>query len=258
MKIIDLSVAIENDVPADPPHMMPKITYFSHMMDAGLKAIQRYFPTVTREDLPDGEAWANETVTLTPHSGTHMDAPWHYHSTMEGGKPSWTIDEVPLEWCMGGGIMVDFFDKPDGYVCTSRDFIEYFDLVGYTPQPGNILLLRTRASSRWGQADYMVSGCGVGREATIWLCDQGIRCVGTDAWSWDAPLSLVSKRFEETKDPSIIWEGHKAGKDRAYLQMEKLTNLEKLPPFGFQVLALPIKIKGASAGWVRAVALLED
>ena len=82
--------------------------------------------------------------------------------------------------------------------------------------------------------------------------------MGTDAWSWDAPLGLVAKKFEETGDASIIWEGHKAGRHHAYLQMEKMTNLDQLPPFGFKVIALPIKIKGASAGWVRAIALLNE
>ena len=258
MKIIDLSIAIENDVPGDPPHMMPQIEYFSHKTPAGLAAMQRYFPTITQEDLPDGEAWANERITLTPHSGTHMDAPWHYHSTMNNGEPSWSIDQVPLEWCMGDGVMVDFQDKPDGYVCTPKDFIEYFDKVNYKPKDGDILLLHTCAPKSWGKPEYINKGCGVGREGTLWLIKQGIHTVGTDAWSWDAPLALVSERFKQTKDPSIIWEGHKAGKEKAYLQMEKLTNLEQLPPYGFKVIALPIKIKGASAGWVRAIALLDN
>ncbi len=258
MKIIDLSVTIENGVPVDPPHMMPEISYFSHKMPSGLAAMQRYFPSITEEDLPDGEAWANEKITLTPHTGTHMDAPWHYHSTMNGGQPAWTIDQVPLEWCIGDGVLVDFYDKPDGYVCTSQDFIEYFKKVGYTLKPGDIVLVRTKASAAWGRPEYINSGCGIGREGTMWLFDQGVHTVGTDAWSWDAPLALIAKKFEETKDPAIIWEGHKAGKEQAYLQMEKLTNLEKLPPYGFQVIALPVKIKGASAGWVRAVAILKD
>lgn len=257
MKIIDLSVTIENDVPVDPPHMMPQITYYSHKTAAGLNAIKRYFPAISDADLPDGEAWANESVTLTPHTGTHMDAPWHYHSTMNNGEPAWTIDQIPLEWCIGNGVMVDFYDKPDGYVCTSDDFIKYLQRVDYTIKPGDIVLIRTKAEAAWGTAAYINAGCGVGREGTLWLLEQGVRTVGTDAWSWDAPLALVSKQFEASGDPSIIWEGHKAGREKAYLQMEKLTNLDKLPVSGFKVIAFPVKIGGASAGWVRAVAVLE-
>lgn len=258
MKIIDLSVTVENDVISDPPHMMPKIEYYSHKMDKGLTAMQRYFPTLKREDLPDGEAWANETITLTTHSGTHMDAPWHYHSTMNNGEPSWTADQIPLEWCMGDGVMVDFSDKADGYICTSKDFIEYFDKVNYQLKPWDIVLIHTNGPKYWGTPEYMRTGCGIGREGTMWLFEQGVRTVGTDAWGWDAPLLLVGEKYKENPDPNIIWEGHKAGRHQAYLQMEKMTNLDLLPPFGFRVIALPIKIKGASAGWVRAIALLEE
>jgi kynurenine formamidase len=80
--------------------------------------------------------------------------------------------------------------------------------------------------------------------------------VGTDAWSWDAPFSYTAERFARTGDTSLIWEGHKAGRIRPYYQMEKLHNLEALPPFGFQVVCFPVKIERASAGWVRAVAIL--
>ncbi len=258
MKIVDLSVTIANDLPVDPPHQIPKIEYVTHESDESFNTMLKYFPTITRDDLPDRMGWATELLHIRTHCGTHMDAPWHYHPTMNNGQPAWTIDEVPLEWCMGDGVMVDFSDKPDGYVCTSKDFIEYFEKVGYKLKANDILLLRTNAQSEWGNSKYLSKGCGVGREGTLWLCEQGVRTVGTDAWSWDAPLSLVSKKFEETNDKNIIWEGHKAGMEKAYLQMEKLTNLDKLPPFGFRVIALPIKIERAGAGWVRAVALLDD
>jgi kynurenine formamidase len=57
---------------------------------------------------------------------------------------------------------------------------------------------------------------------------------------------------------SIIWEGHKAGRIRPYYQIEKLANLAALPPHGFMVSCFPVKIERASAGWIRAVAIVED
>ncbi|MCK4239747.1 MAG: cyclase family protein, partial [Candidatus Lokiarchaeota archaeon] len=57
-------------------------------------------------------------------------------------------------------------------------------------------------------------------------------------------------------DPSIIWEGHFAGIELGYFQMEKLTNLDKVPPVGATIYCFPIKITGASGGWVRAVATI--
>ena len=81
--------------------------------------------------------------------------------------------------------------------------------------------------------------------------------MGTDAWSWDRPLGFIAEDFAKTKDKSLIWEGHFAGIEKAYCQIEKLTNLEELPPTGFKVSCFPVKIKNASAGWVRAVAILD-
>ena len=70
----------------------------------------------------------------------------------------------------------------------------------------------------------------MGREATLFLLKQGVRVTGTDGWSWDAPFSFTAKRFAETGDASIIWEGHKAGREIGYCHMEKLSNLERFPP----------------------------
>ncbi len=258
MKIIDLSVTIANGVQSDPPKNIPQINYITHEDETSISTMVAYFPGLTKEDLPDGHGWATERLDIITHCGTHMDAPYHYHPTMNNGEPAWTIDEVPLEWCMGDGVVVDFSDKPDGYVCTSKDFIEYFKKINYCLKPNDIVLIHTSAPAQWGNPKFLVTGCGVGKEATLWLCDQGVHTVGTDAWSWDAPLSLTAKRFAETHDASIIWEGHKAGAEKAYLQMEKLTNLDKLPSFGFTFIGFPIKIKRAGAGWIRAVAIINE
>ena len=67
---------------------------------------------------------------------------------------------------------------------------------------------------------------------------------------------LRASRFLESRDPSIIWEGHKASLDIGYCHIEKLANLEQLPPTGFLVSCFPFKIKNASAGFTRAVAIL--
>jgi kynurenine formamidase len=92
----------------------------------------------------------------------------------------------------------------------------------------------------------------------MWLLERGVRVVGTDGWSWDAPFSATKKRIAEGGDPSIIWEGHRAGRQIGYSHMEKLSNLESLPGDGFMVSCFPVKIHRASAGWVRAVAIIEE
>ena len=95
------------------------------------------------------------------------------------------------------------------------------------------------------------------KEATLWLTNRGIKVVGTDGWSWDRPLPLIAEEFNRTKNKDIIWEGHRAGMEKAYCHIEKLTNLDKLPITGFKFYCFPIKIKDASAGWTRAIAVIE-
>ena len=97
----------------------------------------------------------------------------------------------------------------------------------------------------------------MGAEATLYLLERGVRLTGTDAWSWDAPFVHTAKRYAETHNASIIWEGHKAGRHIGYCHIEKLHNLDALPPDGFLVPCFPVKIERASAGWTRAVAILD-
>ncbi len=256
-RLIDLSIDIENDLPSDPPMMIPRITYVDHA--AGAPSMAEFFPGIDPgKDLPEGLGWAVEFVTLSTHSGTHLDAPWHYHPTMDGGAPALTIDRVPLEWCMGPGVVLDFRHFEDGYLVTASDMEEAFRKLGYELKAGDIVLVMTGASAWWGKPEYLLKGCGMGREATLWLTERGVRVVGTDAWSWDRPLPLIARDFEKSRDPSIIWEGHFAGIERGYCHIEKLTNLESLPPYGFTFFCFPVKVKGASAGWIRAVALVEE
>lgn len=255
-RIIDLSVPLENGVAADPPGFGPKLTYFDHKQTAA--EVCRYFSGLTSEQLPDGEDWAIERIDLATHNGTHLDAPWHYASTMDGGKPAARIDEIPLEWCFQPGVKLDFRHFADGYVVRAADIEAELSRIGHALKPLEIVLVNTAAGLRYGQPDYVASGCGMGREATLYLAARGVRVVGTDGWSWDAPFVYTAKRFAETGDASIIWEGHKAGREIGYCQIEKLHNLEVLPADGFTVACFPVKIRAASAGWTRAVAILED
>jgi kynurenine formamidase len=254
MTYIDLSVPIQNGLAVDRPGNGPRIHYQGHKET--FDALAKPFAGLKPADLPDAEAWAVERIDLSTHNGTHMDAPWHYASTMNQGEPAATIDEVPLEWCYRPGVKLDFRHLPDGYLVRAGDVEAELERIGHSLQPLDIVVVNTAAAARYGETDYLDSGCGMGREATLYLTSRGVRVVGTDAWSWDAPFSYTARRYAETGDASIIWEGHKAGRQEGYFQIEKLTNLDLLPPTGFQVICFPVKIHKASAGWVRAVGVL--
>ncbi|MES1161690.1 MAG: cyclase family protein, partial [Rhizobacter sp.] len=240
----------------DPPPFGPKIKYTKHAESAG--QIAQFFPGLQKDDLPDGAGWAVETIQLSTHNGTHLDAPYHFHPTMNRGERSITIDEVPLEWCFQPGVKLDFRERPDGYVLTEKDVADELARIGHELKPLEIVVVNTRAGARYGNNDYVNSGCGMGYDATMFLLEKGVRLTGTDAWSWDAPFSYTAKKVAETGDTSLIWEGHKAGRDIGYCHLEKLHNLEALPPNGFTISCFPHKIRGASAGWTRAVAIFED
>lgn len=255
-RFVDLSVPLEADIPSDPAMMLPEIDYLTHKQTA--EQMAGFFPGLDPADLPAGEGWALEKLTIYTHNGTHLDAPYHHHSTMNGGERAITIDEVPLEWCLAPGVKLDFRHLPDGHIVTPAEIDAELDRIGHTLSPLEIVVINTSAGARYGQADYLARGCGMGREATLHLLEQGVRITGTDAWSWDAPFSITAERYTREKDPSIIWEGHRASMDIGYCHIEKLTNLDQLPSTGFTISCFPFKIKAASAGFVRAVAIFED
>jgi kynurenine formamidase len=255
-RFVDLSVSLENGGLADPPGYGPKIDYVDHKRSAA--DVCRFFPGLTPEQLPDGEGWAIETIALTTHNGTHLDAPYHFASTQDGGKRALAIDEIPLDWCFRPGVKLDFRHLPDGHVASAAEVEAELARIGHDVQPFDIVVVNTRAGSRYGQSDYVAAGCGMGREATRWLTERGVRITGTDAWSWDAPFVHTAKRWAETHDPAIIWEGHKAGRERGYCHIEKLANLDQLPANGFTICCFPFKIRAASAGWTRAVAIIDE
>lgn len=255
-KIIDLSIYLENDVVSDPEIYRPKIEYIDHTMS--VPELASFFPGLKAQDLPDEEAWAIEKIELITHNGTHLDAPYHFASTMNKGERAITIDEVPLDWCFQPGVKIDFRHFEDGYVATAKDVEEELKRIGHTLSPLEIVVVNTSAGTRYGQDDYVTAGCGMGYEATMYLLERGVRLTGTDGWSWDAPFVHTREKYLETGNPQLIWEGHKAGRDIGYCHLEKLHNLEALPSTGFTVVCFPMKIRAASAGWTRAVGIIEE
>jgi len=251
MKIIDLSLPTEEST-SEPIGV--KITYLTHKM--GSEFLCRFFGCLD-SDLPGGLGSAAESITLSSHSGTHIDAPWHYAPTSEGRKAR-TIDEMPPEWFFADGVMFDMRHKPKGSGVTVDDIQQCLEKMHYTIKPYDIILLQTGADKHWGNPEYFDTGCGLVRESTLWLLDQGVKVIGTDAWGLDQPFWAIKEEFQRSHRKEVLWQAHFAGIEKEYCQIEKLANLDKLPaPTGFKVACFPVKLKAASAGWCRAVAILE-
>jgi cyclase len=207
--------------------------------------------------LPDGEFLTNDTLTLTTHTGTHIDAPAHYGSRAAYGRPK-EVDELPLDWFHRPAFLLDVSAAGVGSV-DADDLRRELDRIDYRPAPYDIALLRTGADSWAGTTRYFTDFVGLDGSATHFLLDLGVKVIGTDAFSLDAPFGHIIRSFSADGDRSVLWPAHFAGRQREYCQIERLAGLAALPrPHGFTVSCFPVKIAGAGAGWTRAVAHLPD
>ena len=251
MRIIDLSATISPSRPDALSFERVEIDRTSHAQGAGqVQALFKVPPDLLR----DGEGWAIEEFTkLGTHSVTHVDAPWHYNSVIQGRRAD-TIDELPLEWFFSDGVVLDMSGKADGEKVEAGDMEAALSAIGYHLKPLDIVLIKTGRDAFYGQPDYVWRGCAVTPEATRWLYERGVRVMGIDAWGWDGPLDRQAREALARREPGIFWAAHQC--DLPYSQIERLVNLGSLPPFGFKVACFPLKIQGGSAGPTRAVAIL--
>lgn len=253
-KIIDLSKPIRYNA-ADPWFMRVKVKHKPHRKSRWLIRLVglpfRLFPK-------GFNGWADDTIQkMGVHATTHLDAPWHYSPEVKGQKAK-TIDEVPLDWCYGEGVVLDMTHKADNDPITVTDVQKALEQINVTLQSGMIVLVRTGRDQYNGTREFPDKGTGMSREATQWLIAQGIKMMGIDQWGWDLPLSHMIKEAKRTKNPELFWEAHLVGQEEEYCHMEQLVNLGALPATGFKVCVFPLKIVGASAAPARVVALLED
>jgi kynurenine formamidase len=252
MRFVDLSAPIEASPPDTPEILRTEIAFSGH--DAGAATIETMMG-VPRRLLRDGEGWAVEEFTrFGTHNSTHVDAPWHYNSTI-GEERAQTIDELPLSWFHSPGVVLDMTAKADGDPMTADEAQAALAAAGHQLSPQDIVLVRTGRDEFYGQPDYMARGPGVTAGATRWLFEQGVRVMGIDAWGWDAPLHLQAEEARAKDEPGIFWAAHQA--DLPYSQIERLVNLGELPPAGFTVSCFPLRIVGGSAAPARVVAILD-
>jgi len=212
---------------------------------------------VTHKDFPAGEGLSLMHYTLTTHTGTHMDAPFHYGSRVAGGGPGRTICEVPLEWCHGDGVLLDLTRGPADEAVTKEEVQAALAEIGYELKPLDIVLLYTAGDREIGRPGYFQRFRGVSADATEYLVGQGIRVIGVDSFGFDAPFLRMLDEYVRTGEQSTLWPAHFYGRKHEYCHLERLTNLVSIGrPYGFEVSCLPVKLAGADAGWCRVVAIV--
>lgn len=257
VETIDLSIGLEDGVESEP--WPPSIEYVSHAQGASEVAGRlRELGAEGFEagDFPDGMALGWETVEAMVHTGTHVDAPWHYGPEVHG-TPSRTIDELPLEWFFGEAVVLDFSWKEPGGEISQPEIEAQLEDLDHSLREGEIVLIETGADEFWGTAEYLTEFPGMGSAATRYLIEAGIRVIGIDAYGFDKPFVEMARRYAETGDSGELWPAHFVGREREYCQIEKMANLDELPRrTGIPLVTFPIKVEAGSAGWARPVAFV--
>lgn len=167
------------------------------------------------------------SITLSPHNGTHADAPYHYDET------GLTMDEVPLDRYMGPARVIAM----EGQAAVTEADLRALDLAGVER-----LLIRTGSCP--DPARFNPAFSYLEPEAVRYLAGRGIRLIGTDAHSVD-PC--------ESKDLPA----HHACREAGILILENL-NLVDVPDGDYELIALPLRLAGADASPIRAVLRSRD
>ncbi|MEU7146151.1 cyclase family protein [Nocardia sp. NPDC046473] len=257
MRLIDLSSPVDASLFEPDPVKHEILTPADGARHMSAEVRKHLGLAFTPASLPDGEFLSLDTLTLTTHTGTHVDAPSHYGSKATYGPPR-HIDQMPLEWFFGDAVVLDLTTTHSAVVGVGGIEQALAD-IDYTLEAHDIVLLHTGAQRWAGTKRYFTDFVGIDGAAVEFLLDRGVRVIGTDAFSLDAPFGKIIERYQQSADQSVLWPAHFVGREREYCQIERLTNLDALPrPYGFRLACFPVKVAGAGAGWARAVAILDD
>lgn len=265
MTIIDLSLSIDERTPEVHPFGIERVGHKEGVRHLNWVMMKRTFwgrlsfllgrRMIRPEDLPDREFLSLETVHAPVHIGTHIDYSFHYGSKCEG-RESKTINELPLEWCLAEGVVLDLRDKKPGEVISKEDIEGALRKINYRLKSKDIVLLHTGSDRLFGTREYLINYPGVSPQAISFILDAGVKIIGIDTMGFDRPYKFMIADYLRTHDPKYLWPAHFFGRRREYAHIERLTNLDKLPPSGFKIACFPVKIKDAGAAWSRVVAML--
>ena len=231
MKIVDLSLEISNNMLVHP--MLQRPFLLSYMDHENTKALG----FGTKEDPITG---AMMYVSMLDSTGTHVDG--FNHNNPDGQ----TVDEMPLDLFFGKAVCLDLTHIPDFGKIDVADLEEAEHNAGIKID-GHIVLLNTGLHKRhWPSVESALNQPYVTGEAVKWLANKGCKVHGVEGPSTD-----LSTNTE--------FESHRACRDLGVTHYEWLVNLEELVGKGeFTFFGVPIKLKGAASGPVRAFAILKD
>lgn len=233
--LIDLSMPVQNDMVAFPRVVRPAIAMY--------ETWQEFAERIGAAKYGVDRLTASYMVVTGDHIGTHVDSLRHMRDDAPGPEA------IPLEYSYGHGVCLDFRHLPKGAGISVDDVQGALSKINYSLKPFDIVLIHTGAGKIQNSEAYLTDHVGMTGEATHWLLDQGIKMTGIDAPTYDPPVWAM---FERKK----FWEAHRVMLTREYYHLENLTNLDRLPPYGFTLSLFPIKWVNTTAAPVRAVAII--
>jgi len=235
-RLVDLSMAVHNDMVVFPRVVRPSLAMYENWEEFAERiGAAKYGVT---------HLTASYLVVLGDHTGTHMDSLRHLRTVAPGPEG------IPLDYCYGDGVCLDFRHLPKGAGITVKDMKCALTKIKYELKPLDIVLIHTGAGKLQDSEKYVTDQVGMTAEATLWCLEQGIKMMGIDAITFDPPVWAMFERKQ-------FWEAHRVMLDHEYYHIENLTNLDELPPYGFKLSVFPVKWVNTTAAPVRAVAILE-
>jgi kynurenine formamidase len=212
MKIIDLTQTIRQEMHTFDPHAKPLTIPWAKM---------------------DVHGYESELIFMSTHTGTHMDAPYHFHLA---GK---RIDEISVDKFVADAVLLNIKKPAKGYV-TKSDIGKCEKKIPISK--GNAVIISTGWETHWVKNDYLSSNPGLSKDAARYLVSKKVSMVGIDTANVDHPSA---SNFAV----------HNILLPKGVLIVENLCNLKRIKQVHFRLIVLPLKIKGASGSPLRAIAL---
>lgn len=208
---LDLTLTISKDLPVFPGSPGPQFIPWESI-------------------IPDG--YNLELLFLSSHSGTHMDAPYHF---LEKGQ---TIDKIPVNRLAADALLIKV--KRRSKTITKHDILKFESKYGKIPDNSTVVFA-TGWSANLKKPSYFKKNPGLSVSAAKYLASKHTNLVGIDSPSIDSGGSGFPV--------------HKILSKAGVLIVENLINLEKINRIHFRLIVLPLKLQSATGSPVRAIAL---
>ena len=215
MKIVDLTLKITSDMITFPGYPMPTFINWSKF---------------------DIQGYISEVMFLSTHTGTHMDAPFHFNPNGQ------TIDQVEVDRYICNDAMLIRIQKNANEMITSKDITRNSK---YEITEKDTVVFSTGWEKQLKQKDnYIRNNPGLSKDAAEYLVEKKVNAIGTDCPSIDIGI-----------ESGLV--AHKTLLSNGILVIENLCNLYKFTNDRFTLLVTPLKLAGASGSPIRAIGIEE-